>query len=87
MKDGMRFKLWPILSLVLALGGRFVEPPLTVSAQELQETIYLPILLNYASPRSITPTPIPTFGCAPQRLADIPVGYQPRGLAVDEART
>jgi YVTN family beta-propeller protein len=43
--------------------------------------IYLPLIMKNFSP---SPMPLP---CAPERLADIFVGNQPRGLAVDEART
>ena len=47
---------------------------------------YLPLILKGYPPAPPTPTPTPTFPCAPQHLTDIPVGNQPRGLTVDEAR-
>jgi len=44
---------------------------------------YLPIVMKNYPP--VPPTP--TFPCTPQRLTDIVVGNQPRGVAVDEARS
>jgi YVTN family beta-propeller protein len=68
-------------------GSNQVIVPATMTVQGL---VYLPLILkNFPSPPSppSTPTAVPSFPCAPQRLTDIPVGNQPRGLAVDEART
>jgi uncharacterized repeat protein (TIGR01451 family) len=49
--------------------------------------VYLPIVLKNYPLAPPTPTSSPPISCAPQRLVDIPVGNQPRGLAVDEGRT
>jgi YVTN family beta-propeller protein len=88
MKDKIVYRLALILSLAV-LGGWLIGLSLSVSAQEPEPTsagmLYLPLIFKSGPPPSATPIPI--FTCAPQRLADIPVGNQPRGLAVDEART
>lgn len=47
----------------------------------LPKQVYLPLVMKASG----TPTP-PPYPCAPAHLADIPVGWQPRGIAVDEGR-
>lgn len=95
MKKTKVFFPCTVLSLMLALcvfwigllGTANAQGPVPAAGSTPPEMLYLPLILKPDVPPPIIATPTPAFGCAPQRLSDIPVGYEPRGLAVDEART
>jgi YVTN family beta-propeller protein len=73
--------------------GRTSSPNFPTSENAFDKTFdgtwsdaFITKLATGAEPEPPIPTPIPAHTCAPSPLGTIPVGNEPRGLAVDSAR-
>lgn len=74
------------LDLSDGLGNTFTRQSQPVSYHPPHYALYLPVVLkNYSPPPPPVPVNPPEGYCAPYALGDIPVGHDPRGVALDTA--